>query len=254
MALEDKLNEKNIIKKKKRPFLKSFLLATAFLASPDNLHTETYKPQAPETSNYETILNENEVYNNNDMYSFNIKEVTTPKWTLQGRVERAERFRDLFEKYENKYSIPSGLLAGLAMQESYAEPITLNSTDDGGGGPMQFQPGTARSLGMKILGESNRTGRDFNHGRELRDLLERHDYNIDIIARIDERFDPTKAIPAAAFYLSHLKDRFGTWERAVSAYRRGRPAINPMNTPDVTNIYAFMNAYNKGLSDNIVSR
>ncbi|MBR9692347.1 lytic transglycosylase domain-containing protein, partial [Candidatus Woesearchaeota archaeon] len=43
-----------------------------------------------------------------------------------------------------------------------------------------------------------------------------------------------KSIEAGARFLSHLKEQHGTWDRALSAYNRGRPARNPATTAHVS--------------------
>ncbi len=243
MDLEQNLKQENNIKYEKKGFLKPLFLTAAVLSLPFDLKTETPKNYQPEANKYEVIANEQE--HGNDAYSYSeLEKITTPKWTMQGRVERAKRFDNLFKKYESKYDMPEGLLAGLAMQESYGEPLKLNSSGDGGAGLMQMQPGTAIWLGLEIYGNGVNTGVDLVNGRELKEMVRRNNNDLDLIMKKDERFDPEKSIEAAAKFLNWQYERFGDWHSALSAYNRGIPAANPLSTVHVNRTLESKHAYN----------
>jgi hypothetical protein len=97
--------------------------------------------------------------------------------TLEGKYQRTARWDNIFKYYEIKYNIEPGILAGLAMRESYGNPLQLNNRGDGGAGLFQFQPGTARYYGLNVYGDSYATGKDENHGKELLSLLKNLNYS-----------------------------------------------------------------------------
>src|SRR3989338_6474964 len=98
------------------------------------------------------------------------------KHSDHGRFLRVYRWDNIISKVEKQYSIPEGLLSGLAMRESYGNPLELNQGSDGGAGLFQFQPGTAREYGLKTYGHSRKTGRDRNHGLKLISLAKSNNW------------------------------------------------------------------------------
>jgi soluble lytic murein transglycosylase-like protein len=165
--------------------------------------------------------------------------------TTKGKYERTKRWHSIINKVENKYQIPKGLIAGLIMRESMGDPLMLNGTGDGGAGLGQFQPGTARQYGLNIYGTSRKTGRDSNHGRELRELVRSYNYNYNALRRIDERFDVDKSIDAMGRLLKNLYESHKDWNKALSAYNRGTPARNPTSTSHVKMTRKYQNFYNQ---------
>lgn len=165
----------------------------------------------------------------------------TNRTTTHGRFLRTLRWDKIISDAEARYGIPDGLMAGLAMRESYGNPTELNSGSDGGAGLYMFQPGTAQEMGMSTYGKSTAQGRDTNHGRNLIELCRSLNWDYTQLAATDERFDVEKASDAAARYLVKWKQRFGSWDKALSAYNRGpgRVASTPRNTQHVkmTRIY-----------------
>lgn len=182
------------------------------------------------------------------------RDLTCGRGTPYSQVlKNAVRFKDLINEHEIKYGMPRGLLAGLMIQESCGNPLQLNSSGDGGAGLFQFQPGTARERGLLVYGNSNATGRDPAHHRELERMLRAYNNDINELRVVDERFDPEKATKAAASYLNDLRKRHGTWERAVSAYNAGRPVRNYSSSPHVRGVKKFQNMFNNHLSSNYYS-
>ncbi|MFW6275675.1 MAG: transglycosylase SLT domain-containing protein, partial [bacterium] len=168
---------------------------------------------------------------------------STPYSSDYGRFLRTYRWSPFIEQAEKSYRIETGLLAGLIMQESYGNPLQLNSGNDGGAGLMMFQPGTAREYGLKTYGSSRKTGRDKAHGIALKALQELHRYNYDKLSVIDERFHVAKSIDAGARFLSHLYNQHRSWDKAVSAYNRGTPALLPQSTAHVRKVRYFQRRY-----------
>ncbi|MBI5398905.1 transglycosylase SLT domain-containing protein [Candidatus Woesearchaeota archaeon] len=172
----------------------------------------------------------------------------TDKRSPEGKFLRAYRWNDTFTAAEKKYGIEAGILAGLAMRESYGNPLELNSGSDGGAGLFQFQPGTARQYGLHISGQSAATGRDRHNGRRLCKLIETYHRTYDALARTDERFHIVRSTYAAAHYLHDLKTKHGTWDNALSAYNRGTPSKNPLLTEHVTAVRTYQRYYLQHLS------
>ncbi len=166
-----------------------------------------------------------------------------PAWSSEAKLYRALEYKALLSEVESKYSIEPGLLVGLMIQESSANPLALNSLGDGGAGAFQFQPGTALSLGLKVYESNPSTGPDFEHGRSLRSLVSTHEYDAYSLTEIDERFDVAKSADAAGRYLSQKYEKYGDWDMALDAYRRGSARNNFRNTTHVMNIRKYQDMY-----------
>jgi hypothetical protein len=171
--------------------------------------------------------------------------ITAPYWTELGKFQRTYRWDSILDKVEQEHNLPKGLLKGLAMRESYGDPLRLNSGKDGGAGLFMFQPKTARLYGLKVFGKSNKFSADIAHGKELRKLIAKNKNDYTKMAKIDERFDIKKSAEAAAHYLRDDFKRYGSWDKALSAYNQGTPAPNPEKTEHVSNVREYQKYYNK---------
>jgi soluble lytic murein transglycosylase-like protein len=229
-------------KKGKKNKLLAYGLAASLLAGS---LTTAYTNQNTHNNSFSEIENSVPSLNNleSEVLKYNLDPVSEPQWTVEGKLKRAIRFSKLMEEYEQKYGIEKGLLAGLMMQESFAEPTMLNSTGDGGVGLFQIQPGIARHYGLNVYGTSNRTGADFNHGREIKALIEKYNNNLDLLVNYDQRFDPEKSTETAAKLMRELHLRYKDWNSATSAYNQGRPASNPLETKHVRGVRNYQRAY-----------
>lgn len=126
-----------------------------------------------------------------------------------------------FASLESQYKLPSGLLSAINMQESRGNgnaigPQTKYGTAKGG---FQFLDGTAKRFGL--LG--------------------------------DDVFNTGKSAEAAAKYFQFLYDKFGSWEKAISAYHAGEgnvergTGLGPINREYVKNIMGYMDSTLKGV-------
>lgn len=159
-------------------------------------------------------------------------EVKHSKFSDKGKAERTARYDRKITELEDKYGMPAALFAGLIMTEGEGDPTRLNRSNkcrygDGGAGLAQFQPGTARSMGLKTYGRSRATGRDCKHGEELYFLKKRLNSDLGKLAAADERFHPDKALEASARYLDGLRRQGGDWDTAVCMYNRGKKSRCP---------------------------
>ncbi|SPL69144.1 tape measure protein [Acinetobacter stercoris] len=127
---------------------------------------------------------------------------------------RANAAKYNFGGLESRYGLLPGLLSGIHMQESRGNasvigPMTKYGTAKGG---FQFLDGTAKRFGL--------TGNDV--------------------------FDLGKAAEAAAKYLQFLFRKFGSWDKAISAYHAGEgnvkagTNIGPVNRQYVKNVKGYV--------------
>ena len=113
---------------------------------------------------------------------------TNKELQVNARVQsNAQKFG--FSDLENQYKLPQGLLSAINMQESRGKadalgPMTKYGQAKGG---FQFLDGTAKRFGL--IG--------------------------------NEVFNTGKSAEAAAKYFSILFEKFGSWEKAISAYHAG---------------------------------
>jgi hypothetical protein len=190
-----------------------------------------------------------------------MSQITAPYWTKEGRFQRTYRWDKILKNTETKYKIPKGLLKGLAMRESYGDPLRLNSGGDGGAGLFMFAPGTAEAYGLKVIGSSKNTGVDKENGKELKKLVAINKNNYKNVAKIDERFDVKKSAKAAAHYIKDEYNKYGSWNKSLSAYNQGKPAPNPEKTEHVSKVIEYQKYYNyreninnKSTNKNITSK
>lgn len=126
-----------------------------------------------------------------------------------------------FARIEGQYQLPKGLLSAINMQESRGNanaigPMTKYGQAKGG---FQFLDGTAKRFGL--IGNAV--------------------------------FDTGKSAEAAAKYFQFLYQKFGTWEKAISAYHAGEgnvergTGLGPINREYVKNILGYMDATLKGV-------
>ena len=126
-----------------------------------------------------------------------------------------------FAGIESQYQLPSGLLSAINMQESRGNanaigPMTKHGQAKGG---FQFLDGTAKRFGL--IGNAV--------------------------------FDTGKSAEAAAKYFQFLYQKFGTWEKAISAYHAGEgnvergTGLGPINREYVKNVLGYMDAALKGV-------
>ncbi len=205
----------------------------------ESYFTEKYKPNLPEIPVPDhTVLEEKR----NKILRAKLREIVeeeiknSRRETDDGRFYRTFRWEEIFRYVGRRYGIKDDLLAGTAMHESYGDPLTIGPTNDLG--LMQIIPSTGRRLcGMKVHSDptSNR----------MRELVRKHNGNLELLSGIDDRFDPAKSIECAARHLKKDYDRYINWDKAVSAYNRGVPARNLREHHYVANVKRSRDFYRR---------
>jgi soluble lytic murein transglycosylase-like protein len=135
-------------------------------------------------------------------------------------AERVARYRDGIEKAADEAGVDPDLIEGMVLLESAGREDARASEDlESAAGLTQILAETATSLlGLKVdVAASERLTRKLSRARGPRQAdrirAER--------ARVDERFDPDKALAATGRYLKQAKDEFGREDLAVVSYHMG---------------------------------
>ncbi len=119
--------------------------------------------------------------------------------------------------------VDAGLLEGLVFLESGGRPDAVAGSDPGAAaGVAQILPGTARTLlGMRVNADASRrlsdqisAARSSGQATLVRKLERRR-------RKVDERFDPRRALAATGRYLAYARSKFGTADFALASYHMG---------------------------------
>jgi soluble lytic murein transglycosylase-like protein len=135
-------------------------------------------------------------------------------------ARRTEQFRDQIDSAAQAHGVDADLLEAIIFLESAGRPqVSAGPTPEAASGLAQILPETATDLlGMHVdlpasIALTDRIRKAKTERQAKRLLAER--------ARIDDRFDPAKAIEGAARYLEIAGQRFGDPELAVESYHMG---------------------------------
>jgi hypothetical protein len=133
---------------------------------------------------------------------------------------RVSRWRPQIEDAADEAAVDPDLIEGMVLLESAGRPDARASEDlEGAAGLTQILAQTATGLlGMRVdVRQSERLTRKLARARgphqAARITAQR--------ARVDERFDPDKALAATGRYLKLAKDEFGREDLAVVSYHMG---------------------------------
>jgi soluble lytic murein transglycosylase-like protein len=133
---------------------------------------------------------------------------------------RVARYRDDVESAAAEAGVDPGLIEGMVLLESAGRPDAQASTDlESAAGLTQILAQTATGLlGLKVdVAASERLTRRLERARGPRQAARIRAQR----ARVDERFDPAKALAATGRYLKQAKDEFGREDLAVVSYHMG---------------------------------
>lgn len=135
------------------------------------------------------------------------------------RMIEAYKFQLLTQAVERKYNLPPNLLLAMMIKESGASEFLTNAKGDGGAGLIHMQPSTAVDYKLRTYKNchslicdgvsehccTNSNDEKSNHAKDLRDFINAHKDNRQILATNDERLHHLANIDAAgrmlAFYI-----------------------------------------------------
>lgn len=144
---------------------------------------------------------------------------------------RTATWRPLIDRVARGAHLSADLLEAIVLLESAGRPDARASNDlDDAVGLTQILAETGRNLlGMRIdVRASTRLTRGIDRGRKVAQRARER-------RRVDERFDPAKALAATARYLQIAKRRLGRGDLAIAAYHMG-----------IGNMQTALRAYGKG--------
>lgn len=75
--------------------------------------------------------------------------------TIEGKMIRTLRFKNIADAVEDRYNLPKGILLPLIFIESNGVEYLGNASGDGGFGLIHTQPNIARSYGLKVYEDCN---------------------------------------------------------------------------------------------------
>jgi soluble lytic murein transglycosylase-like protein len=132
-------------------------------------------------------------------------------------ARRTARFRALVERAAARHGVDADMLEAIVLLESAGRPDARASDDlEGAVGLTQILAETGRNLlGLRVdVRAAEKLTRRIARGRRVRarEAARR---------RVDERFDPAKALDATARYLVFAQRRLGRDDLAVAAYHMG---------------------------------
>jgi soluble lytic murein transglycosylase-like protein len=133
---------------------------------------------------------------------------------------RVARYRDDVEKAADESGVDPDLIEGMVLLESAGLPDARASDDlESAAGLTQILAQTATGLlGMQVdVAASERLTRKLIRARGPRQAERLRAQR----ARVDERFDPAKALAATGRYLKQARDEFGREDLAVVSYHMG---------------------------------
>jgi soluble lytic murein transglycosylase-like protein len=133
---------------------------------------------------------------------------------------RVARYRADVEKAAAEAGVDPDLIEGMVLLESAGIPDARASDDlESAAGLTQILAETATGLlGMKVdVAASERLTRKLGRARGPRQAARIRAQR----ARVDERFDPAKALAATGRYLKQARDEFGREDLAVVSYHMG---------------------------------
>jgi len=130
---------------------------------------------------------------------------------------RTARWRPLVERVARGADLDPDVLEGIVMLESAGREDARASNDlEGAAGLTQILAETGQNLlGMRIdVQASERLTRGISRGRRVAARVRER-------RKVDERFDPAKALAATARYLAIARERLGRDDLAVASYHMG---------------------------------
>ncbi len=138
-------------------------------------------------------------------------------------ARRTDRWRSLVERTAGRHEVDPGTLESLVFLESAGRPDALAGRDvRGAAGLTQILAETGQNLlGMRIdVARSQKLTRQIRRA-ERRGQAARARRLAARRARVDDRFDPAKALEATGRYLDKARERFGREDLSFVSYHMG---------------------------------
>jgi hypothetical protein len=133
----------------------------------------------------------------------------------------------VFKRASTSSGLPASLISAIAYLESWGDARAESPA--GPKGIMQFSEATARAAGLRVvrvtrfkITSERRLFRRKTGAPVQRTIRHRIPYTVTVR---DDRFNPERAVPAAANYLARLQTKFGGRDWAVFAYHCGEGCV-----------------------------
>jgi len=133
----------------------------------------------------------------------------------------------VFKRASTSSGLPASLISAIAYLESWGDARAESPA--GPKGIMQFSEATARAAGLRVvrvtrfkITSERRLVRRKTGAPVQRTIRHRIPYAVTVR---DDRFNPERAVPAAANYLARLQTKFGGRDWAVFAYHCGEGCV-----------------------------
>ena len=137
------------------------------------------------------------------------------------------RLTKIFQRAAATSGLPASLISAIAYLESWGESNAESPA--GPKGIMQFSEATARAAGLRVVRvtrfktvSERKLVRRKKGPPVYRAVRHRIPYSVTVR---DDRFNPERAVPAAANYLSRMAAKFGGRDWAVFAYHCGEGCV-----------------------------
>src|SRR5579884_1037656 len=177
------------------------------------------------------------------------------------------RMQKIIDKAADRSGVPGTVISAIAYLESWGDPYAHSYA--GPKGIMQISEATARRMGLRQIYKTR-----YRVATVRRPIRRRHGKVIYKTVRVktpytvldrDERFNPERAIPAAAMYLADMEERYGGLDWAIWAYHCGEGCINdvrdivhrsnglPSNASVAQVFFGASPAWNRDLYDQLQS-
>ena len=140
------------------------------------------------------------------------------------------RLQKLFTEAATASGLPASLISAVAYLESWGDANAVSPA--GPKGIMQFSEATARAAGLRVVRvtrfkiTSERTKVRTKSGKTVSRIV-RHRTPYTVTIR-DDRFNPDRAVPAAARYLARMEAKFGGRDWAIFAYHCGEGCVSEL--------------------------
>jgi hypothetical protein len=150
-----------------------------------------------------------------------------PQATVGAERITGPKLTSIFKRASTGSGLPASLISAIAYLESWGDAHAESPA--GPKGIMQFSEATARAAGLRVV---RVTRFKITTERKLvrrktgppvhRTVRHRIPYTVTVR---DDRFNPERAVPAAANYLSRMQTKFGGRDWAVFAYHCGEGCV-----------------------------